>query len=322
MVTRQTQLRGMLSRWGTLGQAAFNFRQAKVQERMRRGLVDEAARISTHDDEDFDSIVDEDEVYTANTKQVRVDLDLELPVTTIDRTFLPSFNFSMTEAVVVMGQDGLVANTAKYVKDIPIIGVNPDPQRIDGVLLPFGVEEARAVVQRVLAKRARYRLASLAECVLQDGQRMLAFNDFFVGVNSHISARYTLTVGRRTERQSSSGLIVSTGIGSTGWMSSVYNMAAGIAAAERKSAPVHRPKLESSSRELLWAVREPFASRTSSAELVAGRLNPGEEIVVESANPSGGVIFSDGIESDYLAFPSGTIARIAVAKQQARLVER
>ena len=39
-------------------------------------------------------------------------------------------------------------------------------------------------------------------------------------------------------------------------------------------------------------------------------IEHGEEIVVESLMPSGGVIFSDGIESDYLEFNAGAIGRV------------
>ena len=65
------------------------------------------------------------------------ELELGYPVRSIDRTFLPNFDFGRCVLVVVVGPDGLVANTAKYVGDLPIIGVNPDPRRNDGVLLPF-----------------------------------------------------------------------------------------------------------------------------------------------------------------------------------------
>ncbi len=64
----------------------------------------------------------------------------------------------------------------------------------------------------------------------------------------------------------------------------------------------------------------PFVSRHSKANLVAGMLDEGEQLVVESLMPSGGVIFSDGIESDFLVFSSGTIARIGVSDQVATLV--
>ena len=75
-------------------------------------------------------------------------------------------------------------------------------------------------------------------------------------------------------------------------------------------------------RRLAWAVREPFISKQSEASLVAGFLDEGNELILESAMPSGGVIFSDGIEADFLQFNSPAIARITVAEQRAHLVVR
>jgi len=249
-------------------------------------------------------------------------LDFGMPVQVIDRQFLPTFDFRSCTAVVVIGQDGLVANTAKYALEVPIIGVNPDPKRFDGVLLPFGLSEARGAVNRALKQQARTRDVSLARATLHDGQTLLAFNDFFLGAKSHVSARYELRVGAQSEQQSSSGILVSTGAGSTGWMSSVFNMARGVAgfAGTQMSQRIRKMKWED--RSLLWAVREPFISQTSQAGLVMGSITEGEELVVESLMPSGGVIFSDGVESDFLEFNGGTIARLTVAAQRAKLVVR
>ena len=148
---------------------------------------------------------------------------------------------------------------------------------------------------------------------------MLAFNDFFVGCRSHVSARYTLIVGRKAEPQSSSGMIISTGAGSTGWLSSLLNMTHGFAGwlgGETQAAL----KMRWEDKRLVWAVREPFVSRHSKATLVAGWLEEGDEITIESLMPENGVVFSDGIEKDALEFDSGTIARIKVSQQAAQLV--
>jgi hypothetical protein len=53
---------------------------------------------------------------------------------------------------------------------------------------------------------------------------------------------------------------------------------------------------------------------------VAGVLSGGEELILESHIPDQGIIFSDGLEADYLAFNSGAIARIRVAERKTRLV--
>jgi hypothetical protein len=202
---------------------------------------------------------------------------------------------------------------------LPIGAVNPDPQRIDGVLLPFGVGQVRHAVKRVLDGKFASRTVTLAEARLNDGQKLVAFNDLFIGAASHVSARYTIRIGDHAEPQSSSGVLVSTGAGSTGWMSSVFNMAIGIAGTAGVQVD-KRPRLEWEDTRLLWAVREPFLSKTSRTGLVAGVLPERERIVLESLMPSGGVIFSDGVEADFLHFNSGVIAEIGASEMQARLV--
>jgi NAD(P)-dependent dehydrogenase (short-subunit alcohol dehydrogenase family) len=43
-------------------------------------------------------------------------------------------------------------------------------------------------------------------------------------------------------------------------------------------------------------------------------------LVLHSHTPDGGVIFSDGVEADYLAFNAGAVATIGVAERKAQLV--
>ncbi len=73
-------------------------------------------------------------------------------------------------------------------------------------------------------------------------------------------------------------------------------------------------------QRLLYVVREPFLSRHSQVGLVAGVLEQGEELILESLMPTGGVVFSDGMESDFLSFNSGLVARVHAAHQKAHLV--
>ena len=288
-----------------------------IVERQTR-LTKLKAKRATAGAASFEEYADEGQTYDTALKRLRSELDLGYPIVQVDRAHLPNFDFGRCVLVVVVGQDGLVANAAKYVGDLPIIAVNPDPVRNDGVLLPFNVGTARRAVQRTIAGHSRFRSITLAQVQLNDGQELLAFNDFFIGAASHVSARYTLQVGRRGEAQSSSGVLVSTGAGSTGWMSSVFHMAAGIAQAQDTPAP-QPMALQWEDRRLIWAVREPFLSKHSSVDLIAGMLDPDEELIVESLMPANGVIFSDGIEADRLEFNSGAIARVSVAKRSARL---
>jgi hypothetical protein len=331
LVTRETRLAGLKARWATTRAAAFRLKHAAYhEEELRRGRRPRE-RGPAVDVEDADLAVaaealagereyeHEDAVYHRSLQQLLRELDLGYPLKTVDRGFLPNFDFSRCIAVVVLGPDGLVANAAKYVGDLPIVGVNPDPTRNDGILLPFELHDARSVVRRVIQGKAGTREVTLAEVTSNEGQRMLAFNDFFVGSNSHVSARYTLEAGPERESQSSSGVLISTGAGSTGWLSSLFNMTEGFSRFAGGS-PVPRIELQWEDRRLVWAVREPFRSKHSGADLVAGLLDEGDELVIGSQMPLGGVIFSDGVEADYLEFNSGTIARFTTSQQRAHLV--
>jgi NAD kinase len=300
VVTRRTRLEELIERFNTRGQARF---------------------VLEHGGGDFAEYEREHDTYHRALDRLRRELDLGLPRQLVDRALVPTYHFDAGDLIVTLGQDGLVANTATYAGSQPIVGVNPDPERIDGILLPFGPDEARAAVARVLDGRAATRAITLAEAMLGDGQRLLAFNDLFIGARTHVSARYRIRAAGRDESQSSSGVLVSTGAGSTGWMSSVFNMASGVTAFGG-GRPGRDFRLDWEDARLLYAVREPFVSRHSSAAIVAGLLEPGEVLLLESQMPSGGVIFRDGMESDFLHFSSGAVARVRAAEQRAVLVVR
>ncbi|MEO6454806.1 MAG: hypothetical protein ABIN97_12070 [Ginsengibacter sp.] len=237
----------------------------------------------------------------------------------IERNFLPSFLFNENQVVIVVGQDGLVANTAKYVNEIPIIAVNPDIERYDGFLLPFNSDNFIVAVEKVITNNFHTKIATLAEATLNDGQRLLAFNDLFIGASSHVSARYKISYNNKTEEHSSSGIIVSTQAGSTGWLSSVFNMTFGMHKfIEKDNSKKKVAKLKDN--QLMFAVREPFQSKKTQVDLNAGILTLQTKLIVESYMPANGVIFSDGIETDFLNFNSGAIATIGTAKEKARLV--
>lgn len=298
IVTRKTRLQELVERLNTRSQAKFYIEHAGG---------------------DFADYEREDDAYRAALEVLRRSLEFDMPQQLVERTLVPTYQFQKDDLVVTLGQDGLVANTAKYVMAQPIVAVNPEPERFDGILLPFLPAQARHAVAKVIEDTATIREITLAELRLQDGQRLLAFNDLFIGARSHVSAQYRIRFENRTEVQSSSGLLVSTGAGSTGWLSSVFNMVSGISRS-RGETEIKPLRMSWDERRLIYVVREPFVSRHSQANLVTGMLEAQQELVLESLMPSGGVVFSDGVESDFLQFNSGAIATIRVAEQRASLV--
>lgn len=297
IVKNKTRLESLIERFNTKAQARFYIESMG-------GSISDYER--------------ENEMFHMSLNAVQMLLSKVVKYKIIERSFVPSFLFSEKNVIVCIGQDGLLANTAKYAKGVPIVGVNPDQSRYDGVLLPFNAANFIDGVEGVVSGSFKSKTAHFAEAKLNDGQRLLAFNDLFIGASSHVSARYKITHGANTEEHSSSGLIVSTHAGSTGWLSSIMNMAYGITNAFGGNQSLKRPVFKED--ELIFAVREPFKSIITQTEINLGAIRRQSPLRIESLMPSNGVIFSDGIEADFLSFNSGAIASIGIAPETAKLV--
>jgi NAD kinase len=305
VVTRKTPLQELVYRLNSKSQARFYLEQNSIS---------------------FTEYERADAQYQQALQVVKRQLPRRLKVQFLDRDLLPTYQFGERDLVVTLGQDGLVINVAKYLTSQPILALNPDPERIDGVLIPFAYSEAQTWLEHTLQGQVKVKHVSMAKATLNDGQALYAVNDLFIGPRSHGSARYHLRYGRRSEQQSSSGLIVSTGAGCTGWLRSITTGAWGVAQYFQTDIgePPSPEKLALGwDSDCLWfSVREPFVSKISQATIVFGQLQRGQKLVITSQMPDYGVIFSDGIESDYLAFNSGTIAEIGLAERQAHLIAR
>jgi NAD kinase len=298
IVTRKTRLEGLVERFNSRAQAKFYL---------------------DHSGGDYADYEREDATYRRAVDTVRRTVDVGLKVQVVERGLVPTMMFTPRDAIVPVGQDGLVANTAKYVGEQPIIAVNPDPGRFDGILLRYQPAQVRSALLSLLEGKAREREVTLAEAELEDGQRLLAFNDLFIGARTHVSARYKIGFRGAAEPQSSSGVLVSTGAGSTGWLSSVFAMAGAVAGFTGGKAGT-AVKLAWEDPRLVFVVREPYVSRHSRAGIAAGMIEAGGELILESQMPSGGVIFSDGVEADALDFNSGARAHIRAAARKTHLV--
>ena len=227
----------------------------------------------------------------------------------IQRADLDRFLFAPEDIIVVLGQDGLVANVAKYLNTQPVIGLNPQPEINPGVLVLHAPEAAGDLLADVAAGRASAQRRTMVGASLDDGQSLVALNEIFVGHESHQSARYTLALGERSERQSSSGVIIATGTGATGWAASLH--------LERHSS-LALPGPEE--RRLAFFVREPWPSAATATTLTEGAMAAGQTLLITSELGDGGVLFGDGIESDRLRIDWGQRIEIAVADRVLHLI--
>ena len=301
IVTRKTELDDLVARFNTQAQAKFYLE---------------------HAGQSFEQIQAAHEKHRQVLTNVRKAVPGNIKSQLIDRELVPRFTFGNADLVITVGQDGLVSNTAKYLAGQPILAVNPDPERFDGVLLPFTVDTVEEQLHTTLFGPLQAKKVTLARAELENGQTLLAFNDFFIGARSHVSARYKIAIGDREEKQSSSGIIVSTGAGSTGWLQSVYAGAAGVieSLGGQVIPPANGGRLNWDTEQLVYSVREPFPSIATQTSIVHGMFTDQTPLRITSQMASNGVVFSDGVEADYLEFNSGSALTISTAPNKASLI--
>ena len=190
-----------------------------------------------------------------------------------------------------------------------MLGINPDAEQFDGVLVPHPPGRAKPLLAAMAAGRAEVEERTMVTARLDDGESLLALNEIFVGHRSHQSARYRLRLGAQEERQSSSGLIVATGTGATGWARSINRERA-------RPLPLPTP----TDPALALFVREPFPSVSTGTRVDGAVVDGRGKVEVVSEMDDGGVVFGDGIEDDRLDFAWGMRLRVEVAEQRLHLV--
>lgn len=283
---RETDFELLLARHATRQQARF-FLETRGQE--------------------LSKLESEHQKFNEVLQGVRAQVPDEWRQALVRRDAFDRFLFAPDDLVVAVGQDGLVANVAKYLDGQPVLGINPAPERFDGVLLPVRADKLGETLRAVVARDCEFQWRTMAEARLDTGETLVALNELFIGHRSHQSARYTIDTGDVREQQSSSGLIVATGTGATGWARSIM---------EATASP---HQLAPEENALAYFVREPFPSISTGTSVRSGKLSGGA-LAMQSRMNDGGVIFADGIEQDFLAFDWGRQLHIGVSSRKLCLV--
>ncbi|MEU3793056.1 hypothetical protein AB0F07_25170 [Streptomyces fructofermentans] len=290
LVHRTTEYAELTARHGTHGQAAFflSSRGRSIEE------VAERHRRTRH------ALAEVASAVPLTWRQTRV-----------ERADLDRFLFAPEDVVVVVGQDGLVANTAKYLTGQPVLGVDTDPGRNPGVLVRHRACDTAALLRSAVSGSPAADELTMVEAVADDTQRLTALNEICLGSPGHQTARYRLGPDDEStapEAQASSGVLIGTGTGATGWLRSLWQ--------ERASALALPGPAED---RLLWFVREAWPSPATGTSLVSGELTRSHRLrlTVESDHL---IAFGDGMESDALHLTWGQTVRLGIADTRLRLL--
>jgi NAD kinase len=287
MVTRETEYERLVFAHATPAQARFYLRT-------RQQTISKVETVHNR--------------FQAAVQTVRSAIAPDWKVARVGRADLDKFLFTPEDVVVVIGQDGLVANVAKYLDGQPVLGVNPAPDENEGVLVTLRPEQAARLMLAAAERSASMEPRTMALASLETGESLEALNEIFLGHRSHQSARYVIEAGGAEERQSSSGVIVATGTGATGWARSIMTQTGNAA------------RLAPTEPALAFFVREPWPSVATGANVATGEVSAGQPLSLVSQMNEGGVIFADGIEQDFLDFGFGRRAEVTVSGRKLMLV--
>jgi NAD kinase len=298
VVTKKTVLEELLLKHATTSQARFYIES--------RG-------------KNFDDYLTSHQAYKNTVEETLRRLPREYRKQIIERTLLSTHQFDEHDIVVVVGDPGLFVNVAKYTGEQPIISINGEPNKYDDIFTSCKPEQIGKIIYKVSERNIGIEQLTMAEAVLDDGQKMLALNDLFIGKRTQVSARYILSQDDISESQSSSGVVVSTGTGSTAWMKAILAGAYGIV---RSGVKVKDGvgTFERGSDYLRYFVREPFPTKVTGCEMITGYIDARHPLNIISNMSEDGVIFSDGVEQDYISFDAGTNVIIKPADTKVQLV--
>jgi NAD+ kinase len=211
-------------------------------------------------------------------------------------------HLSRADLVITIGGDGTVLGTSHYVTMGTMLGVNSAPGDSIGFFCTANRLNFETVLDKILS--GRRRPIALARLAIRLNGKLVpepALNDVLI-VHSCPAAttRYLIGTDDLLEEHRSSGIWISTPIGST----------AGIRSAGGKVMPL-------GSRRLQYLVRELYREPGRSYQMVRGYLRDEQQLVVASKMPEG-ELYIDGARTRY-AFPFGVRAEIGLAKKDLKI---
>lgn len=206
--------------------------------------------------------------------------------------------------VIAFGGDNHFQYVAHFLEDTPLLGINSDPKSSDGALTNFTISEFEDILPFLLDDK--FKLVEWQRLEIEiDGKKIdsLSVSEVFLGETKRFNmSRHILKVHGTEEEQKGSGILIVTGVGSTGW----YNSACRYLFPRGKPFP----KSEGEARFLLT---EPHNGKFSKNELIHGSIKGDEVLEFISLNDSQGVLSIDSLKK--IKTKEGACVKIKLGKE-------
>lgn len=181
--------------------------------------------------------------------------------------------FDDKEVIVSVGGDGTFLSCAHNIDEqLLLLGVNSNPKKSEGALTSIMIWDLQEKLNEIVNDfdfltikeytRERVRVCKKDKCVITEH----ALNETYMGnINPHHPSNYEIVYNDVTEKQRSSGVLVTTGTGSSAWY---YAMGG--------------RKFSREKQQLRFRIRELFKSRLYKPTLEKGKIH--QEEVLEIVN--------------------------------------
>ncbi len=204
--------------------------------------------------------------------------------------------------IISVGGDGTLLRASHFIDDEIILGVNSDIKKSEGILCYASRHDLKGKIDKILDNKFSVKNLTRANVFFVNTKKSYTgLNEIYVGsLKSYHIARYVLNYSGIEEEQKSSGIIISTGTGSTAWYGST-----------------RKERFNLEDKELRFVVREPYFGRLSKFRIIDGKIGENKKIHIKS-KMTGGIVAVDSMTE--IPFNYGEEIEISISKKPLRLI--
>jgi NAD+ kinase len=176
--------------------------------------------------------------------------------------------FKDKDLIVSVGGDGTMLSASHFIEEQLTLGVNSNPEKSEGALTSVSLKSLGKKLEKIIEKkfkvkkytREHVRIFKQSSCIFCE----YALNEVYIGnINPHHPSNYTIYFNKKSDTQRSSGILISTGTGSTAWYKAMGCW------------PFKRTK-----KQLRFVIREPFSGKIHRIKIRKGKVNNKEKLSI------------------------------------------
>ena len=190
------------------------------------------------------------------------------------------------DILISLGGDNHFMYVSNFADNKLLIGINSDPKSSEGALTSFNIETFEAFIPNLIS--GNYKIEEWTRLKVElNGKTLwpLITCDLFLGEQERWNmSRHIIKFKGKEEEQKGSGLLVTTGAGSTGWYDSAVRYI------KEKG-----EKISHLDKKGVFLLTEPYKGKLSGCELIHEPFEEGDKVEVDSLNDSKGVISIDSL---------------------------